>query len=37
MPIYAQKIRDMRTLLKHAKNAAISEICKYSHKTDMPS
>ena len=27
MPIYAQKIRDMRTLLKHAKNAAISEIC----------
>ena len=27
MPIYAGKICDMRTLLKYAKNAAVSEIC----------
>jgi len=29
MAIYARKICDMRTLLKYAKNAAISEICDY--------
>jgi len=38
MSIYAEKIRDMRTLLKYAKNAAT---CKYvaiaySRKTDLP-
>jgi len=27
MPIYAEKICDMRTLLKYAKNAAICKIC----------
>ena len=32
MPIYAEKLCDMRTLLKYAKNAAIA--C--SRKTDVP-
>jgi len=32
MPIYAEKICDMRTLLKYAKNAAIA----YSRNTGMP-
>jgi len=32
MPIYAEKICDMHTLLKYVKNAAVA----YSHKTDMP-
>ena len=27
MPIYAEKICDMRTLLKYAKNAATCQIC----------
>ena len=35
MPIYVEKICNMCTLLKYAKNAAISEIA-YLHKTDMP-
>ena len=32
MPVYAEKICDMRTLLKYAENAVVT----YSHKTDMP-
>jgi len=32
MPIYAEKICDVHTLLKYVKNVAIA----YSHKTDMP-
>ena len=31
MPVYAEKKRDARILLKYAKNAAIP----HSHKTDM--
>ena len=27
MPVYVEKICDMRTLVKYAKNAATSEIC----------
>ena len=38
MPIYAEKICHMRTLLKYAKNAATCEYAAitYLHKTDMP-
>ena len=35
MPIYAEKIWDMDTLLKYVKNAAMCENV-YTHKTDMP-
>jgi len=38
MPIYAEKICDMRTLLNYAKNAATCEICGnriFAKKTDM--
>ena len=39
MPIYAEKICSMRTLLKCAKNASTCDYAAvaYSHKTDMPS
>ena len=38
MTTYAEKICDVRTLLKYAKNAAISDAAiAFSHKTDMPS
>jgi len=39
MPFCAEKVCDMRTLLKYAKNTAICELdaaIAYSHKTDMP-
>ena len=37
MPVYAEKICDMCTLLKYAKSATISEYAAvaYSHKTDI--